>query len=90
MDDGTQGVASSTNQDAPSYKVGDEVTYTVNENQHGVKLKIKKAGFVRSEDKEWAIATAVSAFGTMQMPKESYLANVKDLALELLNLKESL
>lgn len=43
MEDGSEGVASSTSPEAPPYGEGDEVEYSKTENKFGVKLRIKKA-----------------------------------------------
>ena len=78
LEDGTEGIASSTSAENTPYSEGDEVEYTKTENKFGVKLRIKKAGgdfgggggsFKRNpEDQKkmensWAIQTAVQILG---------------------------
>tara|TARA_R110002126_G_scaffold267905_1_gene411355 strand:- start:624 stop:1031 length:408 start_codon:yes stop_codon:yes gene_type:complete len=52
MEDESEGIASSTSEEAPPYVVGDEVEYTKTENKFGVKLRIKKASTF-SEGGSW-------------------------------------
>lgn len=91
MADGTTGIASSTNPQEPSYKVGDEVNYTAKETQHGIKLKIKKAGYMTSYDKNWAMQTAVMVVGNWNREQMlgDYLNTVDEVAKALIQKRDA-
>ena len=93
MEDGTEGVASSTSPEAPPYVVGDEVEYTKSENKFGVKLRIKKestfsggGGWKPDPAREekitnsWALQTAVQIIGTCP-EEQSYEEYMKACSL---------
>ena len=93
LEDETEGIASSTSEDAPPYVVGDEVEYTKTENKFGVKLRIKKAStFVdgggwkpdagRDEKitNSWALNAAIQIIGKCG-DKVSYDEYVEDAGL---------
>ena len=105
LEDGTEGVASSTSAEKTPYGEGDEVEYTKTENKFGVKLRIKKAGgdfggggFKRNpEDQKkmensWAIQTAVQVMGVCGegVSYTQYLTQCSDLAKTLLLQRDSL
>ena len=105
LEDGTEGVASSTSAENTPYGEGDEVEYTKTENKFGVKLRIKKAGgdfggggFKRNpEDQKkmensWAIQTAVQVMGVCGegVSYTQYLTQCSDLAKTLLLQRDSL
>ena len=106
LEDGTEGVASSTSAENTPYGVGDDVEYTKTENKWGVKLRIKKeggnfgggGGFKRNpEDQKkmensWAIQTAVQIMGACAegCSYGQYLTQCSDLAKTLLLQRDTL
>ena len=106
LEDGAEGVASSTSAEKTPYGVGDEVEYTKTENKFGVKLRIKKAGgdfgggggFKQNPETQkriensWAIQTAVQIMGVCSegVSYTQYLAQCSDLAKTLLLQRDAL
>jgi hypothetical protein len=105
LEDGTDGVASSTSAENTPYGEGDEVEYTKTENKWGVKLRIKKAGgdfggggFKQNPETQkriensWALQTAVQIMGVCDegVTYTQYLKQCSDLAKTLLLQRDSL
>lgn len=106
LEDGAEGIASSTSAEAPPYGTGDEVEYTKTENQYGTKLRIKKAGgnfgggggFKKDPETQkriensWDIQTAVAIIGECAegVSFEDYFKGVRQLAKQLLTERDAL
>ena len=94
MEDNKEGRASSVHEDAPPYKVGDEVEYTATSNHHGTRMKISKlnangdskGGFQPTYSKgtdesiktQWAIGRAVE-LTIAEMPSNGNLLDMDSL-----------
>jgi len=104
MEDEAEGRASSLNEIAPPYKVGDEVEYTSTSNHHGTRLKIKKPkaegsyepkyskGSDESIKTQWAIGRAVE-LTIAEMPSNGNLLDMDSLeatAKEILEMHKRL
>jgi len=101
MEDGSEGIASSTSAESPPYGVGDEVEYTKTTNNFGTKLRIKKAGSFtpRGQDpaeqkrieNSWALKTAVMIMGECaeDVSYKDYLNQATDLSRLLLQTRDA-
>ncbi len=105
MEDDTEGVASSTSEEAPPYVVGDEVEYTKTENKFGVKLRIKKestfsggGGWKPDPAKDekvtnsWALKVAVGIIGKCgdNMSYDEYIEGAGLVAKLLIHKRDNL
>jgi hypothetical protein len=92
MEDAAEGRASSLNEIAPPYKVGDEVEYTATTNHHGTRMQISKlkangqsnggANYSSGSDEgiktQWAIGRAVE-LTIAEMPSNGNLLDMDSL-----------
>ena len=105
MEDDTEGVASSTSEEAPPYIVGDEVEFTKSENKFGVKLRIKKestfsdgGGWKADPAKDekithsWALNAAIQIIGKCEakMSYDEYIEGAGLVAKLLIHKRDNL
>ena len=103
MEDGAQGVASSTDKDAPPYKVGDEVHYQLTSGPYGDKLKIQRPDVANAPAQtggngsrhqeiaaQWAIGQAAGQLDINEGGLDDYFEMVDKLATKYLEIRDSI
>ncbi len=105
LEDESKGTASSTSPEAPPYVIGDEVEYTLTENNFGKKLRIKKASTftdgggwkpdpARDEKitNSWALNAAIAIIGkcSEKMPYDEYIEGAGLVARLLIHKRDNL